>query len=215
MRKTKRASFTVSTSLQAISFSFWIRNENRRTALTSHTADSFDKRSMTEAPKANASTRIREGYFTEFAERVQALNPTVPIQLSGGFRSRAGMADAISSGACALVGLGRAAVLEPELPARVLLNPEYADDAALAASHVVRGQWLAKAIPVKVVGSGLVIQFFYYNMRRIGRGLRCQPDASIPFIVAVGLWESLVSGVTRGVQKLLAVFGGPTSVIYS
>ena len=30
------------------------------------------------------STRIREAYFTEFAERVQGLNSKVPIQLSGG-----------------------------------------------------------------------------------------------------------------------------------
>lgn len=174
--------------------------------------DSFDKTSMSEAPKMNASTRIREGYFTEFAERVQLLQSTVPIQLSGGFRSRIGMADAIASGACALVGLGRAAVLEPELPTKVLLNPDHDDQTALAASHVVRGQWFARLVPIKVVGSGLVIQFFYYNMRRLGRGLKSQPDASIPYFVARGVWESIWGGFMTGAQRLLAVLGDRTSL---
>lgn len=61
------------------------------------------------------STRLREAFFTEFAERVQALGSDVPIQLSGGFRSRTGMADAIQSGVCQIIGLGGTAVLEPAL----------------------------------------------------------------------------------------------------
>lgn len=171
-------------------------------------ADSFGEKSMTKAPKVSATTRIREGYFTEFAERVQTLGSTVPIQLSGGFRSRTGMADAIASGACQLVGLGRAAVLEPELPAKVLLNPDHHDDTALATPHVIRGQWLAKAIPIKVVGSGLGVQFFYYNMRRLGRGLPCQPDASIPYIMAIGAWESFFGVISKRLQRLIAVWSG-------
>ena len=64
-----------------------------------------------------SSTRIREAFFDDFAAEVQKFDSNVPIQLSGGFRSRAGMADAIDSGVCSLIGLGRAAVLEPTLPA--------------------------------------------------------------------------------------------------
>lgn len=39
----------------------------------------------------------------------------MPIQLSGGFRTRVGMADAIQSGSTDLIGLGRASVLEPDV----------------------------------------------------------------------------------------------------
>ena len=170
--------------------------------------DSFGSRSLEKAPKLSASTRIREAYFTEFAERVQALETNVPIQLSGGFRSRTGMADAIASGSCQLIGLGRSAVLEPELPAKVLLNEDYDDDGALAMPHIVRGQWFSNAIPIKAVGSGLGIQFFYYNMRRLGRGLKSEPDASIPWVVAMGIWESLRSGVLGSMQKLVAGWSG-------
>lgn len=170
--------------------------------------DSFSRKTISEAPKMSSSTRIRESFFTEFAEKVQALDSPVPIQLSGGFRSRTGMADAIASNSCQLIGLGRSAVLQPELPAKILLNPEYDDEGALAMSHIVRGQWFSKVIPIKVVGSGLAIQFFYYNMRRLGQGLKSDPDASIPWILLLGIWETISTGVLGTFQRLLAGFGG-------
>lgn len=129
------------------------------------------------------STRIREAFFTDFAERIQALESPIPIQLSGGFRSRTGMADAVASGVCQLVGLGRAAVIEPSLPKDILLNPAMADDAAFAQPHVVRGQWLVRWIPAKVVGGSLPLRYFYWNMRRLGNGLKSDPYASIPWVV--------------------------------
>ena len=102
--------------------------------------DSFGAKTLDKAPKTSETTRIREAYFTEFAERVQGLNSPVPIQLSGGFRSRTGMADAIDSGVCSLIGLGRSVVLQPDLSAAILLNPSVPDEEAFAQSHMVKGQ---------------------------------------------------------------------------
>jgi len=121
------------------------------------------------------------------------------------------MADALASSTCQLIGLGRAAVLEPELPAKVLLNPDFDDEGALAMSHIVRGQWFSNLIPVKAVGSSLGIQFFYYNMKRLGKGLQSQPDASIPWIIVVGIWETLSSGFGGTVQRCIAAWGGGSS----
>lgn len=42
------------------------------------------------------------------------------------------MADAIDSGVCSLIGLGRTAVLQPGIPRVLLLNPSVPDDTALA-----------------------------------------------------------------------------------
>ncbi|MCJ1294979.1 hypothetical protein MMC34_006539 [Xylographa carneopallida] len=111
--------------------------------------NSFGAKTIDKAPQMSESTRIREAYFTDFAEKVQALHSRVPIQLSGGFRSRTGMADALASQTCQLLGLGRTAVLDPSIPRSLLLNPAIPDDAAFAPSHLVRGQWLANWIPVK------------------------------------------------------------------
>lgn len=165
--------------------------------------NSFGVKSLSKAPKIKESTRIREAYFTEFAERVaQIPGKCCPIQLSGGFRSRTGMADAIISGACDMIGLGRTAVLEPDIPKRLLLNKDLDDDEALARPHIVRGQWFSNMIPVKVVGSGLPIQFFYFNMRRLGNGLSSDPDKSIPGIVAAAILETLRSGLTSTLQRI-------------
>lgn len=150
---------------------------------TSKLHNSFDKKSIDTAPKKKGSTRIREAFFTDFAEKVQGLQSKVPIQLSGGFRSRTGMADAIDSGICDMIGLGRAAVLQPTLPDLILLNSAIPDSSAVAMSHIVKGQWLAKWVPAKVVGASLGIQFFYHNMRRLGKGFSSDPDITIPRVL--------------------------------
>lgn len=116
------------------------------------------------------------------------------------------MADAIESGVCSLIGLGRSVVLEPDLPVNVLLNPSISDDEALAIPHIVKGQWFSNLIPVKVVGSGLAIQFFYHNMRRLGHGLKSDPEASIPYIVFQGVLETFRSGVFQTVARILQSF---------
>jgi hypothetical protein len=36
-------------------------------------------------------------------------------------------------------------------------------------------------VPVKVIGSVLGIQFFDWNMHRLGRGLKSDPYASVPY----------------------------------
>ncbi|KAK5708652.1 hypothetical protein LTR17_020484 [Elasticomyces elasticus] len=170
--------------------------------------NSFGAKTVASAQKMKESTRIREAFYTAFADEVMKMESDVPVQLSGGFRTRTGMADAIHSRTCDLIGLGRSAVLEPELPRLVLLNPACDDEGALSKCHIVRGQWFSKMIPVKVIGGGLPIQFFYYNMRRLGNGLKSDPDISIPGMIAVSLWESLTSGLLQIVQRLVATFSG-------
>ncbi|HEY8208082.1 MAG TPA: NADH:flavin oxidoreductase/NADH oxidase family protein, partial [Myxococcaceae bacterium] len=61
------------------------------------------------------STRHREAYFVDFAERARTRTP-LPLMVTGGFRTAAGMADAVSSRAVDVVGLARPMALEPDLP---------------------------------------------------------------------------------------------------
>lgn len=65
------------------------------------------------------STRRREAYFLDFAESVRDIT-TVPLMVTGGFRTGVGMTDAITNGATDLIGLARPLALEPELPAALL-----------------------------------------------------------------------------------------------
>jgi 2,4-dienoyl-CoA reductase-like NADH-dependent reductase (Old Yellow Enzyme family) len=70
------------------------------------------------------STRRREAYFLEFAERVRR-ELSVPLAVTGGFRSARGMREALDSGATDLVGIARALALDPELPNKVLAGEDY------------------------------------------------------------------------------------------
>jgi 2,4-dienoyl-CoA reductase-like NADH-dependent reductase (Old Yellow Enzyme family) len=67
----------------------------------------------------HASSRAREAFFLEYAERVRA-RTSMPLMVTGGFRTKAGMSAALSSGAAQVVGLARPLALEPDLPARLL-----------------------------------------------------------------------------------------------
>ncbi|WP_328813161.1 NADH:flavin oxidoreductase/NADH oxidase family protein [Rhodococcus sp. NBC_00297] len=61
----------------------------------------------------SASTASREAYFLDYAVTVRDLAPHIPLAVTGGFRTRDGMSDAVRSGACQMVGLGRPTAVLP------------------------------------------------------------------------------------------------------
>ncbi|WP_097458608.1 NADH:flavin oxidoreductase/NADH oxidase family protein [Mangrovitalea sediminis] len=65
------------------------------------------------------STRQREAYFLEYAEKIRD-RVSAPLMVTGGFRHSDVMAEAVASGATDLVGLARPLVIDPELPNRIL-----------------------------------------------------------------------------------------------
>ncbi|MFT4188410.1 MAG: NADH:flavin oxidoreductase/NADH oxidase family protein [Aeromicrobium sp.] len=66
------------------------------------------------------STRKREAYFLDYALRVRAELPGLPLMLTGGFRTAEAMEDAVASGGIDLVGLGRPLAVAPDSPASLL-----------------------------------------------------------------------------------------------
>jgi len=72
------------------------------------------------AKEVKESTRRREAYFLDYAVRVRAELPDLPLMLTGGFRSAEAMAEAINSGAVDIVGLARPLAAYPDLPAGLL-----------------------------------------------------------------------------------------------
>lgn len=69
--------------------------------------------------QAKASTAAREAYFLDFAEKVRAA-VQVPLMVTGGFRTAAGMNAALRSGALDVVGLARLLAIDPDAPAALL-----------------------------------------------------------------------------------------------
>ena len=129
--------------------------------------------------EAKASTRAREAYFMEFAEKVRAA-VKVPLMLTGGFRSLGGMAQALDSGAIDFVGLGRLLAVEPDLPARLL-----------------RGEEPREQITPISTGIGLVdrmalmeVAWYSRQLRRIGEGRNPKPRESGLQAFALGMIEN-------------------------
>ncbi|MCF8469596.1 MAG: NADH:flavin oxidoreductase/NADH oxidase family protein [Parvibaculum sp.] len=65
------------------------------------------------------STIAREAYFLEYARDIRAA-VTLPLMVTGGFRSVHGMNAALNSGTMDLVGLARPLCVEPAIPAKLL-----------------------------------------------------------------------------------------------
>lgn len=65
------------------------------------------------------STKAREGYFLELAAEARKAT-SVPLVVTGGFRSESAMQDALARGACDFIGMARPLAVEPDLPKRLL-----------------------------------------------------------------------------------------------
>ncbi|MEV6225398.1 nitroreductase family deazaflavin-dependent oxidoreductase [Nocardia fluminea] len=82
---------------------------------------SYESPAMMGRPVArSASTVAREAYFLEYAESVRAAAGSVPLAVTGGFRSRVAMVDAVESGECDVVGLGRPSAVSPNAARDIL-----------------------------------------------------------------------------------------------
>jgi 2,4-dienoyl-CoA reductase-like NADH-dependent reductase (Old Yellow Enzyme family) len=90
-----------------------------RVDLVEISGGTYEAPAMTGAGQVKESTRKREAYFLEFAEKART-QVKVPLLLTGGFRSLAGMRQALSSNAVDFIGLARPLAVEPELPHRLL-----------------------------------------------------------------------------------------------
>ena len=67
---------------------------------------------------AKASTRRREAFFLDYAEKARAVCQS-PLIITGGFRSQPAMDDALQSGHLDFIGIARPFALVPDLPKRI------------------------------------------------------------------------------------------------
>jgi 2,4-dienoyl-CoA reductase-like NADH-dependent reductase (Old Yellow Enzyme family) len=143
-------------------------------ALIEVSGGTYENAAMISGTPKRASTAAREAYFLEFAERF-ARELTVPIMLSGGFRTRQGMIEALRGGAVDLIGLARPLAHEPDLAQRLLAGTA---DISLVRRHAVGHRVIDDLI------DGLWHQ---QQMARLGRGRPLRPERSAAVALAVVL----------------------------
>ncbi len=76
----------------------------------------FEENEIEEA----AATRAREAYFLDSAQRIRAEIGDLPLMVTGGFRSRRAMVEALAAAELDVVGLARPLCVDPELPRALL-----------------------------------------------------------------------------------------------
>lgn len=131
---------------------------------------SYEQPSMFGA--AADSTRAREAYFLEYARTVRSIVGDIPLAVTGGFRTRAAMEDAISSGECDVIGLGRPTATTPDA-ADALLSGRADSVTAHQIRYGMRGL-LGKVVELKTLDSLLELGWHADQLHRLGDGL--QPD---------------------------------------
>jgi len=68
----------------------------------------------------SSSTRAREAYFLDYARSVRNVAGNVPLAVTGGFRTRDGMEEALAAGDCDVVGIARPTVTTTDAASAIL-----------------------------------------------------------------------------------------------
>jgi 2,4-dienoyl-CoA reductase-like NADH-dependent reductase (Old Yellow Enzyme family) len=79
-----------------------------------------------DAPPQKASTAAREAYFVDFAKTMRAAL-TMPLLVTGGFRTARAMNTALETGGADVIGLGRPLCVDTAGPAKLLAGAEELD----------------------------------------------------------------------------------------
>jgi hypothetical protein len=151
----------------------------------------YENAAMVSGRPQRASTAAREAYFTEFAEEF-AKELTVPLMLSGGFRSRAGMVAALESGVD-LIGLARPITHDPDFTRLLLAG---SDERSLEHSH---------SIGNRTIDDLLNGSWHQQQLARLGRGKAVASKRAPLVALVIGVMVMLRDGVAAG----LPVFGSP------
>ena len=138
---------------------------------------------------AKASTKQREAFFIDYAEKARKVSQ-VPLIITGGFRSEQAMNDALNSGHLDFIGIARPLALMPDLPNKIK-NGTYQ---TITTERIKTG-----FAPVdKKLGAVLEMDWYMYQMALIGQGKQPNPKLSPWKVLLKTLWENGKAGLSTG-----------------
>ncbi|HWV59214.1 MAG TPA: NADH:flavin oxidoreductase/NADH oxidase family protein [Sphingopyxis sp.] len=125
------------------------------------------------------STLAREAYFVDFALAMQA-RLSVPLMVTGGFRTRAAMEQALERGAADVIGLGRPMCLMTDAPKQLLAGagalPRYEEGLGLVPGWL---GFLKRFRIVKALDGFAGIYWFYQQLWLLGHKGRTDERLSV------------------------------------
>ena len=132
----------------------------------------YEAPKMMEGSSKKDSTIKREAYFLEYCEKVKKLINT-PLLLTGGFRSKEGMEEALVSGACEMIGLARSLAIDPEFPKKLIKNEDVLSQVRPLTSGF---KTIDKLVPIEIT-------WYTEQLHRMGKGKAPAPNASVKMSV--------------------------------
>ena len=147
----------------------------------------YENATTTHGPQ-RASTVAREAYFLDFAE-ILARELTIPLALSGGFRTRRGMVEALSGGAVDIIGLARPIAHDPDFPRHIL---DGSADASLAAPRTVG---------IRGIDDLLNSSWHQQQLARLGRGKAVRPNRTPLVALVIGVFTTLRDSIMMGLPR--------------
>lgn len=125
------------------------------------------------------STQLREAYFVDFAKAMQD-KVNVPLMVTGGFRQRLVMEQALQNGSADIIGLGRPLCVMTDAPKQLFEGldelPRYEESLSLLPN------WLAFLTNIKLVRAmaGFAVQYWYYGqIDAIGRTGKANTELTV------------------------------------
>lgn len=125
-----------------------------------------------DAVQVRSSTRVREAYFLEYAEAIRRV-ATMPLMVTGGFRTREGMETALASRALDVIGLARPFCTHPACARELLSHRIDRLPAFEQKLHLAPRGWRSPASPILLMKMINVLGaqgWYYQQMDRIARG---------------------------------------------
>ncbi|AFO93472.1 NADH:flavin oxidoreductase/NADH oxidase family protein (plasmid) [Phaeobacter inhibens] len=117
----------------------------------------FEEPSAYSHAKKSGSTQIREAYFLDYAAAIKAAL-SIPLMVTGGFRSASVMNDAIESGKTDLIGIGRPFITDPSFAAKLL------------SGEIDRAPAIEESFPpADELPRGAVLSWFCTQIARVGK----------------------------------------------
>jgi 2,4-dienoyl-CoA reductase-like NADH-dependent reductase (Old Yellow Enzyme family) len=123
------------------------------------------------------STRKREAYFIEYAERIKQ-SAKIPVMITGGFRSRDVMERAIESGEVDVIGLARPLCTDPDCSAKLIQQTIQDIDCYEDKLVLGTGFWgnNSPSNLIKAINSFGQVGFYYWQIIRLSKGLSPEPE---------------------------------------
>ena len=146
-----------------------------------------------DAVEPRPSTQAREAYFLDYAAAIRRV-ATMPLMVTGGFRSRAGMEAALRGGDTDMIGIARPFCTDPDCARRLLRGEIDTLPAHEAGLHLARSGWLSPASPLmlfKVINVIGAQGWYYQQMDRLAVGRPPELGRGVLRSFLRHLWDEL------------------------